>query len=195
VRERLTSTDASSTKPRNWDAVAAIVAALIGLMALFVSGYTAYVQRQQVRAQVWPWLVAGNDDIDHSIVVYNKGVGPAIVKSAQVLVDDKPQPDWNHVLDALGIAKPHEFYQSTINPNVLSAGEQVKMIRFTDQSVWHAFRTVAVEHVAMDICFCSTLGDCWLYSDRRPVGNKLSTQLVKPVDECPRLPAAEVFNN
>ena len=34
----------------------AVIATLVGFCALRVSGYTAYVQRQQVRAAVWPWL-------------------------------------------------------------------------------------------------------------------------------------------
>ena len=34
----------------------AVIATFVGLCALCVSGYTAYVQRQQVRAVVWPIL-------------------------------------------------------------------------------------------------------------------------------------------
>ena len=41
---------------RDWDGLAAVIAAFVGLLALLVSGYTAYLQRQQVRAQVWPYL-------------------------------------------------------------------------------------------------------------------------------------------
>jgi hypothetical protein len=57
---------------RNWSALAAIVASLIGLMALVVSGYTAYVQRQQVRAQVWPYLMIGYADIERARIVFNR---------------------------------------------------------------------------------------------------------------------------
>ena len=32
----------------------AIIATFVGFLALCVSGYTAYMQRQQVRAAVWP---------------------------------------------------------------------------------------------------------------------------------------------
>ncbi len=32
----------------------AVIATLVGFLALCVSGYTAYMQRQQVRAAVWP---------------------------------------------------------------------------------------------------------------------------------------------
>lgn len=181
-------------RPRNWDALAAVLAAGIGLLALVVSGYTAYIQRQQVRAQVWPYLIAGNDDGNDSIFVYNKGVGPAIVKSAQVFIDGKPQPDWAHVLSALGLPE-HGYSQSTLNPGVISAGEQVRVIHLVDDERWKAFRGAATARMALDICFCSTLDECWMYSDRHPVGYKAIAQLVHPVDRCPRLPDAEVFNN
>ncbi|MFO1506439.1 MAG: hypothetical protein U1F23_05075 [Lysobacterales bacterium] len=87
-----------------WDAIAAIIAALVGLLALCVSAYTAYIQRQQVRAQVWPYLLAGNDD-GKSIDVGNKGVGPAIVKTAQVFIDGTPQTTWSNVLAALAACR------------------------------------------------------------------------------------------
>jgi hypothetical protein len=95
----------SPARERNWDGVAAVVAAVIGLLALLVSGYTAYVERQQVhaqlqqvRAQVWPYLEIGVSDNDHSLGVFNKGMGPAIIRSVQIQVDGKPQADWRHVL-------------------------------------------------------------------------------------------------
>jgi hypothetical protein len=182
-------------RERRWDAVAAIVASLIGFIALLVSGYTAYIQRQQVRAQVWPWLVAGNNDLEHSIEVLNKGAGPAIVRSAQVFVDGKPRRSWDDVLDALGIPRPRPYQQSTINPNVLTPGETVTIIKFPDEDLWKRFRAAATDRIAMKICFCSSLDDCWLYSDQRPVGYKITTQLVTSIATCPRLDEADVFTN
>ncbi len=179
---------------RDWDGVAAIIAASVGLLALFVSAYTAYIQHQQVRAQVWPYLEAGNDDGNQAVYVYNKGVGPAIVKSAQIFVDGKPQTSWVQVLAALGLPS-HDYVQSTLNPAVLSAGEQVRAFGLRDKDRWLAFRSAAVDHMTMNICFCSTLDECWMYSDQHPVGYKSTAQLTHPVDRCPSLPDAEVFNN
>jgi hypothetical protein len=179
---------------REWDGVAAIIAAFVGLLALGVSAYTAYIQHQQVRAQVWPYLEAGNDDGGQSINVYNKGVGPAIVKNAQVFIDGKPQTSWAHVLEALGVP-PHNYVQSTLNPGVISVGEQVRVIGIKDEESWKAFRTGAVTRMTMDICFCSTLDECWLYHDEHVVGYKSTVQLVRAVDRCPSLSDAEVFNN
>lgn len=181
---------------RNWDALGAVIAALIGLLALCVSGYTAWIQRQQVRAQVWPWLLAGNNDNQNSVEVYNKGVGPAIVRSAQLWVDGKPQPDWNHLLDALGVAKPRTYSESTVYPNVLSSGETVSIIKFTDKDAYQRFRAAAIQkHMTIAICFCSTLGECWRYWDNHLVGYKEGMVQVRPVDRCPPLAPAEEFNN
>ena len=178
-----------------YDAVAAVIAALVGMLALLVAGYTAYIQRQQVRAQVWPWLVAGNNDNERSIEILNKGVGPAIVRSAQVFVDGKPQPDWQHVLKALGTV-PHTYSQSTLNPNVLTPGEKVPAIQFADEDEYRRFKSAALLRLTLvNICYCSTLDECWMYSDKHAVGYKSLAQLVRPIDRCPKLPDNAIFNN
>lgn len=185
-----------------WDAIAAIIASLIGFLALLVGGYTAWIQRytaniqlEQVRAQVWPWLVAGNNDNERSVEVLNKGVGPAIVRNAQVFVDGKPQPDWQHVLKALGIV-PHRYSQSTLNPNVMEPGEKVPVIQFTDEDEYQQFKAAAVAHLNLiNVCYCSTLGECWRYSDHHLVGYKSLEKLVTPVAQCPRLPKDTIFIN
>ena len=195
----------SPSSPRReikWDAMAAIIASLVGFLALLVAGYTAYIERyiaeiqtKQVQAQVWPWLVAGNNDNELSVEVLNKGVGPAIVRSAQVFVDGKPQPDWQHVLKALGTV-PHQYSQATLNPNVLTPDEKVPVIQFADKDDYKRFRAAAVTHLTLvDICYCSTLGECWMYSDKHVVGYKSLAQLVTPADQCPKLPDNVIFNN
>ena len=76
---------------RHWDAYAAIIATLIGLLALLVSGYTAYVRRQQLRAQVWPYLTVSSSNVPPSVGyhVINSGTGPARVIAVRVTVDDR----------------------------------------------------------------------------------------------------------
>ena len=183
--------------------MAAIIASLVGFLALLVAGYTAYIQRytaeiqaKQVQAQVWPWVFAGNNDNQDSVEVYNKGVGPAIVRSAQIWVDGKPQSDWNHVLDALGVTKPRTYSESTIYPNVMSAGETIPIIKFAEKDAYQRFRVAAIqEHMTLAVCYCSTLGECWRYWDNHLVGYKEGAVQVRQVRECPRLAPGEVFNN
>jgi len=51
-------------------------------------GYTAYMQRQQVRAAVWPILeFASSNGPDIHFTLANKGVGPAIIRNVVVMVD------------------------------------------------------------------------------------------------------------
>lgn len=186
-----------------WEAMAAIIASLIGFLALLVGGYTAYVQRytaniqaQQVRAQVWPYLISGDNDLSQSLVVNNKGVGPAIVQRVQLWIDGKPQSDWNHVVAEMGLP-PHQFFQATINHEVLSPGEELQIIRFPDKPLWQRFKATALNRMTMDICFCSTLGECWISSNKNLIGPpSMPLQLrVKTIDRCRQLPPVAVFNN
>jgi len=187
---------AGAQRAIRWDALAAIIASLVGLLALIVAGYTAYVQRQQVRAQVWPYLISGNNDLTQSLVVNNKGVGPAVVRSVQLWINGKPQSDWNRVVANMGLP-PHQFFQATINHDVLSPGEELQIIRFPDKALWQRFKAAASNRMAMDICFCSTLGECWISSNKNLIEPpSMPLQLkVEAVDRCPQLPPAEVFNN
>jgi hypothetical protein len=179
------------SRRRDWSSIAAIIAAAVGLLALVVSAYTAYIQRQQVRAQVWPYLILTNNDSDHSLNVFNKGVGPAIMRGAVVRVDDKAQADWDHVLDALGIAKPRHRWISTIHVNVLSPGEHTAILTFPDEDVYKAFRTQAAAHMRMELCYCSTLGECWDYSD----SIFANEPQVSMVAQCAEIPAGDAFQD
>jgi hypothetical protein len=109
---------------REWDGVAAVIAALVGLLALCVSGYTAYIQRQQVRAQVWPYLETGISGSKRELSLVNKGVGPALIRSVQIYVDGKPQRNWDAVYAALGLKFEYRPPYSTVNRVVLGRAER-----------------------------------------------------------------------
>ena len=77
----------------------AIIATLVGLCALCVSAYTAHVQRQQVRAAVWPILEFDTSNApDIHFTLANKGVGPAIIRHVIVRVDGQPVRNWKEAL-------------------------------------------------------------------------------------------------
>lgn len=177
-------------RARDWDAFAAVVAAFVGLLALLVSGYTAHIQRQQVRAQVWPYLLVGNDDPRQAIEVLNKGVGPALVRGVQVWIDGKPQRGWEAALRTLGIPA-HGYQNSTLDGNVLSPGEQITWVRIEDPAMYLRFRDAYRTRVGVEACFCSTLGDCWVYRHRTPAGQPEQHD----VPQCPVAPSGATFND
>ncbi len=150
---------------KNWDAIAAIIAALIGLLALCVSAYTASIQRQQAKAQVWTHLTFANSDTEQALLVLNKGVGPARMGSFRMYVDGRPQHDWEGVMDALGRKAPHDMEQSTIGGSVIAANEKLEYLRLPTKDDWTAFHALR-SRIRLRACYCSVLDECRLYDER-----------------------------
>ena len=176
-----------------WDALAAIVASLVGLLALLVAGYTAYVERQQVRAQVWPYLqmsrsnAAGHFEID----AYNRGVGPVIVKSVQVQAGDKPVNGWNALFEVTGFKPAGAVLTSTLNQTVIAPGGQVRWVVFDNRADVEEFTRVSdAHHVVARICYASTLGQTWLVVVAPDV-----SLTPREVSGCPQSRQADAFND
>jgi len=147
------------------------IATFIALLAVCVAGYTAYMQRQQVRAAVWPILeFDSSNGPDIHFTVAKKGVGPAIIRRVIVMVDGQPVRNWNDVLDkCLGPGK-HRYSESDITGHVFAPGESVNVFTphdpegnpLTDRSnpLWVEMNKDR-GRVSVEICYSSTLGECW----------------------------------
>src|SRR5438132_5472808 len=86
----------------------AVIATFVGFLALCVSGYTAYVQRQQVRAAVWPILEFDSSNApDIHFTLANKGVGPAIIRHVTLKMDGQPVRNWREALERILGAGEH----------------------------------------------------------------------------------------
>ncbi len=181
-------------RERNWDAYAAVIASLIGLLALVVSGYTAYLQRQQVRAQVWPRLEIANSNLNLKQFVGNQGLGPAKIVGVRVLVDGKPVKRWLEVMHRFEFTGNEGFAFSTLNGSVLPPGEVSEVFIAADSETSRAMFTEFLSEkkhkFSMSVCYCSVLDDCWLAMSDAP---KLADRNV-PIDRCP-IPESEQFEN
>ena len=147
------------------------IATFIALLAVSVAGYTAYMQRQQVRAAVWPILEfdsSNGPDIHFSLS--NKGVGPAIIRHVIVKVDGKPVKNWNEVLDKFVGPGKHRFSESDMNGHVLAPNETMTIFTphdpegnpLTDRSnpLWVELNKDRAR-ISVEICYSSTLGESW----------------------------------
>jgi hypothetical protein len=150
----------------------AFVATFIGVLALCVSAYTAYVQRQQVRAQVWPILkYSTSNEPGLRLSLANKGVGPALIRHVVVSVDGEPLTAWRDVLRKLLGPQPHHYSQSTMSGDVLAPGEGMDILEPRDAAgaplkpsgsgSEGALFDSGRGRIGVEICYCSTLGDCW----------------------------------
>ncbi|MEL1264492.1 hypothetical protein [Pseudoxanthomonas putridarboris] len=192
MSETTTAPEPAPKKRTEWNAVAAVIAALIGLLALGVSGYTAMLQREQVRAEVWPYLQPAITIAQDSMAISleNKGVGPALVGGLRVHVDGQPQRNWPDVFDALGLSDLRDTRASTINGIVIARGETIQQIGFDDAA---DFQRVLGQYprMALVLCYCSTLGDCWLLDQRERLPEHRRTQ----IDACPASGPDEFIDN
>jgi hypothetical protein len=150
----------------------AVIATLVGFCALCVSAYTAYVQRQQVRAAVWPILEFGSSNApDIHFTLANKGVGPAIIRNVIVKVDGQPVKNWYEVLDRLVGPGEHPGSESDMSGIVFAAGESMtiftpfdpagKPLAFDKSNPLWVKMNKERFRVTAEICYCSTLGECW----------------------------------
>jgi hypothetical protein len=151
----------------------AIVATFVGLCALCVSGYTAYTQRQQVRAAVWPILEFGSGNAPEiHFTLANKGVGPAIIRNVVVKVDGQPVRNWYEVLDKLIGPGEHRGSENDMSGRVFAPGESMtifapfdpagKPVAFDKSNPLWAKLNTDRDRVAVEICYSSTLGECWI---------------------------------
>ncbi len=158
---------------RHPDRLAAIASGFVAALALAVSTYNVYLQRQQIRAQVWPRLQWSYDNVDgFNYSLTNSGVGPAEVEAVQVTVDGKPVADWDEAIRlTTGVSRPH--INSFIGGRVLAPGVEIQPLRIakgTDADALNAARG----RIDVDICYCSSLHDCWRLA-----------HALKPVTEVP----------
>jgi hypothetical protein len=159
--------------PRHPDRLAALASGFIGALALAVATYNVYLQRQQIRAQVWPRLEWHYSNIQgFSYLLHNSGVGPAEIRSVRISVDGKPVPDWS-AIQQLILGKTSSMTYASMSGRVLGAGVEIKPLQLPDSKEAETFAEQA-NRIQIEVCYCSTLDECWLLAgNKRPesVGN------------------------
>jgi hypothetical protein len=150
---------------KNWDVYAAVIASFIGLLALAVSGYTAYVQRQQLRAQIWPHLELEFSSVLLSFSASNQGTGPARVTAMRVAVHGKPLRNWEEVQEAAGFVEAERLRRTSFSTSVLPAGKDTVLIKPGDsEQARTKFQDLLPGHkhaITITVCYCSVLDECW----------------------------------
>jgi hypothetical protein len=147
-----------------------VVAIGISALALAIGAYQTRLMQAQARASVWPYVKIGLGYADNgesagfNIHVQNNGVGPALVKSVRVWLDDKPLHSW---ADAYPILMGHgegraklEGLRGIVIPPSTNRETDVHAITITDPEQARKFYE-ASDRFKIDICYCSVYEDCW----------------------------------
>ncbi len=174
-----TSASPGSETPQrhhSWEAYSIAVATIIGLLSLAVSAYTAYTLHVQTRAQVFPYLQIVVLGDQHRVGMYNKGVGPAFVKSVRLAVGGEPVTTWPAFFAALKLKMDGGTTYSNVNHAAIAANETLPALSFADAADFRSFASIDPSRYRVDVCYCSVLDECWTFaqaldvdSDPRPV--------------------------
>jgi len=153
--------------------IEALASGFVALLALAISAYTVYVQRQQLKAQVWPHAsiqpMLGQGDTPNGITLTlkNRGVGPARIESFQVTVAGTPAKDW---IDVLNIIEKKEGKKIPVDVDkrvtpmgeVLGPAEDLVLFSTNDKRVFHLLD--GLRRTTFSLCYCSVLDDCWVFT-------------------------------
>jgi hypothetical protein len=148
------------------------------------------MQRQQVRAAVWPILEFDSGNGPIHFILANKGVGPAIIKHVILKVDDQPVKNWAEVLEKILGPGYHPGEESDMSGRVFAAGESTNVFTPHDDAnnpipfdksnpLWVKLNTDR-GRVTVEICYCSTLGECWTLH-----GGGMIPSTTTPTSRCP----------
>jgi hypothetical protein len=156
------------------------------------------MQRQQVRAAVWPILEFSSSNApDINFTLANKGVGPAIIRNVIVKVDGEPVKNWKEALEKILGPGEHLGSESDMNGHVFAAGESMTVfiphddennpLKFDKSNPLWVKMNKDRGRVTTEICYCSTLGECWTLQ-----GSALKAGTTTETRRCPT-PSATSF--
>lgn len=164
----------------------AICALVASAMAVYIAWDQGRVMRAQQHGAVYPVLqvdgyVNNRSDVTAvGISVRNSGVGPALIESVELFVNDEKTDGLTRELTSL--PDGFELSWSALVGRALAPGESVNPV----DMVWprDVLDTEDIRNISEDaqtwqleICYCSVFERCW---KTRKIGRSRAT----PVDEC-----------
>lgn len=153
------------TEPETFVAIAALI---VSISAVVVGIYEASLQRHHDRAEVWPRLEIGtftNGAKGASIIVENSGIGPAIVESAVITLDGKPQHGWGGIVEGIG-GDSLGLSNYSISGHGLRPGDQITLVGIPAGGAPHPFWE-AIARVGVTICYRSVFDERWIVESKR----------------------------
>jgi archaellum component FlaF (FlaF/FlaG flagellin family) len=181
------------------DKVLPVSALFVSFISIMVAWHHGTVMKELVhqnerlvQANSLPHLqIAGSNMSDSgearvSLEVSNAGVGPAEVRSVQVLVDGRPVSRLPELLRACCAAKAEDYrgiVSSTLAGAMIRPGETLHYVRFAatpaNSDAWTALdKARKSDRMETRICYCSVFEECWQRSSR-------SGDRPRPVGQCP----------
>jgi hypothetical protein len=153
------------------DLVIALVAVLISTIAAVATVYQSRIIADQYSATVWPYLsvtyTLRPDRMD--LVLRNDGLGPALIRSAQLRYNDRPVGSWNDFLHITESAIPKHVHgamsmtAADVNSSsIVRSGDTLLLLTLHATGGAHFHVQALRRSMSVQVCYCSLLGRCWM---------------------------------
>jgi hypothetical protein len=172
-----------------FDTVVAVCALLASSVAAGAMVYQTRVIEEQFSATVWPYLGVDVDNFENSVEVRltNNGAGPALIRSARLILDGKPVSGWNDLIELIitdpslkGKGRSSVRSSSVDASTAIRAGESRSL--FSVQATNPQIIAAGKKHrLTLQFCYCSVNNRCWQLNDT--LGAK-TPQLPQAVNAC-----------
>jgi hypothetical protein len=169
-----------------WQTILSVAGVFIAVVALYAALSESSAVRQQTAAAVWPFVqlsIADSDTADaadFTLSFTNAGVGPAKMRTMQLVVDGEPVRDWADAVERLGGQLNDSLSRNFITNRVLSPDERVDSIHTNDPELARKFQAVMGNSENYIIyCYCSIFDECWVADSRKDLQNP------ETAEQCP----------
>ncbi len=148
-------------------------AIFVSVLTLFVYIYQARIMQSQQHASVWPyveWTLTTSTVDGIYLSVHNKGVGPAIIKHTELLLDGIPIGA-REIMNKLTKGKADSLWSftMTVDKRVMAPGDEIRLFHMKGEELNTMEFGKLYERVKYKICYCSIYNECWTTTDDEPV--------------------------
>lgn len=159
------------------DLIIALSALVVSCLAAGAAVYQGHVIGSQLSVTVWPYITfrESSSNTYVEVDVQNVGSGPAIIGSAALYVDGKPQTSLSASLRMLGfkVQNGSTVTLTNLGPgSVIRPGDSVPLLR-VDSKQFAALAAQAQRRTRIEVCYCSMLQQCW----RKATGEDYPTEV------------------
>ena len=153
------------SKASRVDLYIALCALVVSCLAAGAAVYQGHVIASQLSATVWPYITFRESSSNTYVEVdaQNVGSGPAIIKTAALYVDGKPQPSLATALGELGFRRETGATVTLTNlgpGSVIRPGASVPLVH-VESKQFAAKAADAQRRTRFEVCYCSMLQQCW----------------------------------
>jgi len=191
----LASTERMFLRLTFWQTLLSVAGVFIAVVALYAALSESAAVREQTAAAVWPFVQLSiqnsdsGDTAEFTVSFTNAGVGPAKMRTMQLIIDGESTRDWADAVTRQGGHLIDGVSRNFISNRVLSPGESVDSFHTNDPELARKFQeAMSNTENYITFCYCSIFNECWVADSRKDL------QEPESVNACPDF-GDEAFRN